>query len=84
MSEWKKVKLGEICEIYAGGDKPKIFCNYQTDECKVPVYSNGIDNDGLYGFTDIPRNKQYIEWTKAKLDYRNNRITTEKYEEIIC
>ena len=33
--------------------------------------------------TDIPRNKQYIEWTKAKLDYRNNRITTEKYEEII-
>ena len=56
MSEWKKVKLGEICEIYAGGDKPKIFCNYQTDECKVPVYSNGIDNDGLYGFTDIPRN----------------------------
>ena len=57
MSEWKKVKLGEICEIYAGGDKPKIFSEHKTNKCCIPVYSNGIDNEGLYGFTNIAKNK---------------------------
>ena len=27
MSEWKKVKLGDICEITAGGDKPQVVSN---------------------------------------------------------
>jgi len=26
MSEWKKVKLGDICEITAGGDK--LICTF--------------------------------------------------------
>ena len=56
MSEWKKVKLGEVCEISAGGDRPQIFSNHRTDKCRIPIYSNGIDNEGLYGFTDTPKN----------------------------
>ena len=56
MSEWKKVKLGEVCEISAGGDRPQIFSNHITDKCRIPIYSNGIDNEGLYGFTDTPKN----------------------------
>ncbi len=57
MSEWKKVKLGDVCEIFAGGDKPKIFSENRTDKCRVPVYSNGIDYEGLYGFTDVAKSK---------------------------
>ena len=56
MNEWKKVKLGEVCEISAGGDRPQIFSNHRTDKCRIPIYSNGIDNEGLYGFTDTPKN----------------------------
>ena len=56
MSEWQKVKLGEVCEISAGGDRPQIFSNHRTDKCRIPIYSNGIDNEGLYGFTDTPKN----------------------------
>ena len=56
MSEWKKVKLGEVCEISAGGDRRQIFSNHRTDKCRIPIYSNGIDNEGLYGFTDTPKN----------------------------
>lgn len=56
MSEWKKVKLEEVCEISAGGDRPQIFSNHRTDKCRIPIYSNGIDNEGLYGFTDTPKN----------------------------
>ena len=56
MSEWKKVKLGEICEITAGGDKPQVVSNYRTKDCTIPIYSNGIDNEGLYGFTNKAKN----------------------------
>ncbi len=57
MSEWKEVKLGDCCEIFAGGDKPQIFSNYKTSKCNIPVYSNGIDNEGLYGYTNIARSE---------------------------
>ena len=52
MSEWKKVKLGDICDISAGGDRPLLVSEKKTNICQVPIYSNGIDNQGLYGYTD--------------------------------
>ena len=51
MNEWKKVKLGEICKISAGGDRPSLVSEKETNYCQIPIYSNGIDNQGLYGFT---------------------------------
>lgn len=53
--ELTKVKLGDICEIYAGGDAPKNTTTYRTEENCIPVFSNGIENDGLYGFTSTPK-----------------------------
>lgn len=48
-----KDKLGNVCsKITAGGDKPKIFSELPTNTCFVPIYSNGIDEEGLYGFTN--------------------------------
>lgn len=49
---WEVNTLGEISEIKAGGDKPKIISQNRTDSCKVPIFSNGISNEGIYGFTD--------------------------------
>ena len=48
---WKRMTLGEVSEMSAGGDKPKVISNQKTDACQYPVYSNGISNEGLYGFT---------------------------------
>ena len=36
----------------AGGDKPNIVSPVQTDSCQYPIYSNGISDEGLYGFTN--------------------------------
>ena len=53
----KHVNITQVCsEIFAGGDAPKDRMSTQlTSEYKVPVYSNGEDNDGLYGYTDFAR-----------------------------
>lgn len=49
--------ITDVCEkIFAGGDKPKdFFSKTKTDECQIPIISNGEKNDGLYGFTKSPK-----------------------------
>lgn len=49
---WTKATLGEVSLMGAGGDKPKIVSATQTENCPYPIYSNGISDEGLYGFTD--------------------------------
>ena len=52
MSEnWKLMTLGEVSDMSAGGDKPKIISDHKSNEYKYPVLSNGISDEGLYGFT---------------------------------
>lgn len=52
---WEEKTLKEVCKkISAGGDKPENFSKVITENCEVPIYSNGIENDGLYGYTDVP------------------------------
>ena len=51
------VGIEEVCsEMFAGGDAPKgHMSSSRTEEYSIPIYSNGEDNDGLYGYTDKPR-----------------------------
>lgn len=50
-TEWRT--LGEICDLSAGGDVPKDkFSKEKTEEFKVPIFSNGVGNNALYGYTD--------------------------------
>lgn len=49
---WKVDELGNIAELSAGGDKPNVYSDFPTDICMVPIFSNGIDEEGLYGYTD--------------------------------
>ncbi len=53
---WEVKKLGEACKLMAGGDVPRErFSKEKTKTYSVPVFSNGIENCGLYGYTDIPK-----------------------------
>lgn len=49
---WARMALGDISDMSAGGDKPQIISNQKTEEHHYPVYSNGISDEGLYGFTN--------------------------------
>ena len=36
----------------AGGDKPETVSAVPTEDCPYPIYSNGISDEGLYGYTN--------------------------------
>ena len=54
-SNWKIGTLGESTEMSAGGDKPKVISSLKTQTCPYPIYSNGLSEEGLYGYTDVPK-----------------------------
>ena len=49
---WRIDPLERIAELSAGGDRPMVYSDFPTELCNVPIFSNGIDEEGLYGFTD--------------------------------
>ena len=53
---WAWCRLPAITiDIFAGGDKPDNYEKNPTKICNIPIYSNGIENNGLYGYTNKPR-----------------------------
>lgn len=52
---WDIKRVSDIGDVKAGGDCPKVYFDIQTEETSVPIYSNGLANRGLYGFTDKPK-----------------------------
>ena len=55
-SKYPLGKLKSICEsIIAGGDKPANMTISMTESNRVPVYANGIERDGLLGYTNEAR-----------------------------
>lgn len=53
---WIASRIEDCCShLYAGGDKPKDTTTERTAENQIPIYSNGVDNKGLYGYTSVPR-----------------------------
>ena len=51
---WQRIPAISL-SISAGGDKPSVFSKVKTEECSVPVYSNGEKDDGLFGYTDVAK-----------------------------
>ena len=49
---WGMEELRNIATLKAGGDKPKVFSKEKSSNCNVPVFSNGTENEGLYGYTN--------------------------------
>lgn len=54
---WHMGSVIELSDLRVGGDKPSIISDIKSEKCQIPIFSNGIENDGLYGFT----NKASIE-----------------------
>ena len=53
-----KYRLKDLFDLFAGGDvDKKHFSKYKTPAHCFPVYSNSLINNGLYGYTSIPKYK---------------------------
>ena len=46
------MQLGDVSIMGAGGDKPKTTSTTRTAECPYPIFSNGLTDYGLYGYTN--------------------------------
>lgn len=51
-SNWILSTLGKVSKMGAGGDKPQMVSPVKTPDCPYPIYSNGLNNEGLYGYTN--------------------------------
>lgn len=57
---WKWVRIGGIANaIYAGGDKPRDFSKVKDNTHLIPVVGNGVENEGILGYTGKPTAKAY-------------------------
>ncbi|MTQ68831.1 restriction endonuclease subunit S [[Ruminococcus] torques] len=54
-NDWSISTLGNVSIMGAGGDKPQNVSPIKTDLYEYPIYSNGLSDEGLYGFTDKPK-----------------------------
>lgn len=74
---WKEDTLAKMCNITAGGDVPKErFSKTKTGIYNVPVISNGVGENAIYGYTDIPKITQESVTVAARgtigyTEYRN-------------
>jgi len=56
MEVWKSVRLGDLFDVKAGGDlQLHDYSNNQDDAHMFPIFSNSLNNSGLYGYTTNPR-----------------------------
>jgi type I restriction enzyme S subunit len=57
---WEKKRVYQISKfLFAGGDVPKDnFSKELNEKYNVPIYSNGLGENALYGFTNINKVKE--------------------------
>jgi type I restriction enzyme S subunit len=57
--EWEKKQLGDLSEVKASGDiDTALFSNLRSTTHLYPVYSNAVENEGLYGYYSVPQYKK--------------------------
>src|SRR5690554_1826142 len=52
---WEVVNCDSIASISAGGDKPKEYSPFETENHQIPIYSNSTFDDGLFGYTNVAK-----------------------------
>ena len=54
--EWEVKKLGDFADVAASGDlDSELFSPTKTEICCYPVYSNAVEQEGLYGYYSVPK-----------------------------
>jgi len=83
--KWEKVLIENVCEdIFAGGDVPKnSFSKVATPEFKIPIYSNGLENLGLHGFTNISKVSKPSLTISARGTIGNIVVRKESYYPVV-
>jgi len=80
----KLLKLSQLClDIFAGGDKPEEFSSIKTVEMSIPVYANGVENDGLVGYTNHAKVKQEAVTISARGTLGFTRVRKEPFLPIV-
>ncbi|WP_139750957.1 restriction endonuclease subunit S [Aeromonas media] len=52
---WSRSQIGEIANVQVGRDLIEDrYSEIESEKYKYPVYSNTVENRGLYGFYDFP------------------------------
>ncbi len=78
------LEIGDVCvELFAGGDAPKNTSKEKTETNTVPIYSNGIDNKGLYGYTDTAKVLKDCVTISARGTIGYTEIRTEPFVPIV-
>lgn len=82
---WVDTALEDCCkQIFAGGDVPKDrLSKERTPRYTVPIYSNGAQDDGLYGFTDVARVTQPSITVSARGTIGFTAIRTEPFLPVV-
>lgn len=76
--------IGDVCVLSAGGDVPKEkFSKERTREYPVPIFSNGIGENALYGFTDIAKIKAPCVTVAARGTIGNCELRNEDFFPIV-
>ena len=81
--DWETLTLDDVAAISAGGDKPQVCSEQKTQECNIPIYSNSIDREGLYGYTNNPRIIENSITISARGTIGYVRLRTEPYVPIV-
>lgn len=55
---WNVDLLSNLCEVFAGGDKPKNLSDMQSKEFPYPVIANGDGEKGILGYSNSCRVKE--------------------------
>ena len=81
--DWETLMLEDVATLSAGGDKPQVCSDKKTPDYKIPIYSNGIDDEGLYGYTNNPRIKENSITISARGTIGFVSLRTEPYVPIV-
>jgi len=79
--DWETKKLGEIFDIFAGGDFiPKLSSEIKDEKHPYPIYSNSVSDKGLYGFSSYYIYKENALTVTARgtlgvANFRNHKFT---------
>lgn len=83
--DWEERTLKELCiSLFAGGDVPKgNFSKIKNEKFSIPIYANGIENKGLYGYTNIEKVKDISITISARGTIGYSEIRNETFYPIV-